>query len=381
MSDLLELNIERVAHGGIFVARHEGMVIFVGGTLPGERVRARVTDTSGKTFWRAETVEVLEASEHRQESVWLEGARAGAEFGHIELGYQRELKTGVLRESLTRMAGLESTTTVEPLPGESDGLGYRTRVQLQIGQDGTAGIFRERSHDLISVAQLPLAVEAINSSGLISRNHIGAKKLSIAVDDEGNLQFSTGGKPKGAPEMRQRAGTREFRLRGGFWQVHKNAASTLVGVVGAFAQQLEISGDLLDLYSGAGLFAANLAPEVTSVTAVESSGQSVRDGIRSSKDLANLNFVEADVLKFLRTNQQGFDAVIMDPPRSGATAKVIAAIDSTSAHALIYVACDPVALARDLKQLGDTGWRIQAMRAFDLFPHTHHFEVVVALSR
>jgi tRNA/tmRNA/rRNA uracil-C5-methylase (TrmA/RlmC/RlmD family) len=185
----LELNIERAAHGGVFVARHDGMVVFVTGTLPGERILARVTDTGGKSFWRAETVEVLEPSVWRQPAIWPEGAQAGAEFGHIELGHQRELKTGILKEALARMAGLEASIQVEPLPGETDGLGYRTRVQLQIGSDGTAGIFGQRSHDLIPVTQLPLAVESINESGLISRKHPGAKKLSIAVDDAGNLQF------------------------------------------------------------------------------------------------------------------------------------------------------------------------------------------------
>lgn len=381
MTDLLQLNIERAAHGGVFVARHEGMVIFVGGTLPGEKVLARVTDTTGKTFWRAETVEVIEPSAHRQESVWPEGASAGAEFGHITLAHQRTVKTGILTEALGRMAGIELETEVEPLPGEVDGLGYRTRVQLQIAQDGTAGIYRERSHDLIPVTRLPLAVDAINDSGLIGRKHIGAKKLSIAADDEGNIQFSTGAKPQGVPELRQRAGTRDFRLRGGFWQVHKNAANTLVEAVTGFSAQLGVAGDLLDLYSGAGLFAANLAPSVASVTAVESSGQSVRDGIRSAKDLQNLSFVEADVLKFLRANQRSFETVIMDPPRSGATGKVIAALASTAARNLIYVACDPVAVARDLKQLRDNGWQLGGMRAFDLFPHTHHFEIVVALTR
>jgi tRNA/tmRNA/rRNA uracil-C5-methylase (TrmA/RlmC/RlmD family) len=381
VTDLLELKIERAAHGGVFVARHEGMVIFVSGTLPGERILARVTDTSGKTFWRAETVRVLEPSSWRQESIWPEGAQAGAEFGHIELAHQRTLKAGILDEALSRMAGLEGNTRVEPLPGETNGLGYRTRVQLQIGSDGTAGIFGQRSHDLIPVTQLPLAVPAINDSGLAARKHIGAKKLSIAVDDDGNLQFSTGGKPQGAPELRQRAGGREFRLRGGFWQVHKGAANTLVDVVSGFASSLGISGDVLDLYSGAGLFAANLASGVSSVTAVESSGQSVRDGIRSSRDLANLSFVEADVLKFLRGNQRSFETVVMDPPRSGATGKVIAALQTTAARNLIYVACDPVALARDLKQLGDAGWELVELRAIDLFPHTHHFEVVVALTR
>src|SRR5699024_4180619 len=111
--DLLELDVTTVAHGGVCVARHEGRVVFVSDAIPGERVLARVTDAARASFWRAETVQVLEASPHRQEHVW--GAAAlerdpaeragGAEFGHIELGHQRELKRQVIAEAFDRFAG------------------------------------------------------------------------------------------------------------------------------------------------------------------------------------------------------------------------------------------------------------------------------------
>ena len=140
----------------------------------------------------------------------------------------------------------------------------------------------------------------------------------------------------------------------------------------------------LDLYAGAGLFSAtsSVAFLDANFTAVESSAKAVSAGEKSSVDLPNLKFQKADVLKFLRTKAEGtFDTIILDPPRSGAANKVVAQLIRLAPRNIIYVACDPVALARDLQVLTAAGYRVEGLNAFDIFPHTHHFETVVALSR
>ncbi|MDQ1563198.1 MAG: hypothetical protein QOI14_149, partial [Actinomycetota bacterium] len=170
----LELEVTNVAHGGISVARHDGRVVFVSDAIPGETVRARITEDSKKSFWRAETVTVITASEHRQPHVWSaasidrapEDRAGGAEFGHIEIGHQRELKRQVLTDSLKRMAGLDSgvasAVTVEALPGKADGTGWRTRVRLHVDEQGRPGPFAARSHRVIEVRDLPLATDAVS---------------------------------------------------------------------------------------------------------------------------------------------------------------------------------------------------------------------------
>ena len=127
----IELDVTNIAHGGVSVARHDGRVVFVADAIPGERVLARVSSDSKKSFWRAETVEVLEASPHRQPHVWDAAAldrdpvdrAGGAEFGHIELAHQRELKRQVITDSLARMARLERDVTVEAVPGDDERAG------------------------------------------------------------------------------------------------------------------------------------------------------------------------------------------------------------------------------------------------------------------
>jgi tRNA/tmRNA/rRNA uracil-C5-methylase (TrmA/RlmC/RlmD family) len=134
------------------VARDDGRVVFVADAIPGELVRAVVTDDTKARFWRADTVEVLRPSEHRRPHDWsaaaIERAPAdragGAEFGHLDLGHQRELKRQVLDDALRRMAGIVSSVTVEQLQGPEDGTGWRTRVRLHAAEDGTLGPYAAR---------------------------------------------------------------------------------------------------------------------------------------------------------------------------------------------------------------------------------------------
>ena len=387
---MLKLKIEKVAHGGVFIARHDNKVVFVSGALPGEVVNAKVVQDT-KSFLRAETLEVIEPSEHRVKHFWKAALRGagGAEFGHIALDYQRALKTDVLREALSRMAGLESDVQVEAAPGDdkANGLRYRTRVQLNVDESGTAGPSKVRTNEIVFTRDLPLAVLEIEELGLHLKNFNGVEKIKIAASNTGNLQWSIDKKLNGDAQLIERVAGRTFRLSpGSFWQAHKAAPELLTGCVKEFADLLGFDSEKqnLDLYSGVGLFSATLSNSYPGAKflAVESAKQAIEDGERSIQDLPNLKFHRADVLKFLRSQSAGsFDTIVLDPPRSGAANKVVEQLIRLQPRNLIYVACDPVALARDLKTLGEAGYSLKAIKAFDIFPHTHHFETVVALSR
>jgi tRNA/tmRNA/rRNA uracil-C5-methylase (TrmA/RlmC/RlmD family) len=385
----LRVKIEKVAHGGVFVARHEGRVIFVTGAIDGEVVDVEVTEDAGK-FLRATVTNVVEASEYRQPHFWKaarEGA-GGAEFGHINLSHQRELKSQVLAEALQRMAGIDLETEVEACPQETDGLHYRTRVQLNVDASGTAGPMRPRSNEAVFSPTLPLAVTEIEELGLQLKNWNGVKKISIAASSTGDLQWLVDDKLHGSERLVERAAGRTFRLSSGaFWQVHKDAANLLTKAVFDAAELLEFdpAKPALDLYAGAGLFAATMAAKYgsTSFTAVENNKQAVADGTKSAIDLSNLKFEKSDVLQYLRVASAkpgSFDTVVLDPPRSGAAGKVIEQLIKLKPRNIIYVACDPVALARDLGSLSKAGYQLRGLQAFDIFPHTHHFEAVAALT-
>ncbi|MFZ2963597.1 MAG: TRAM domain-containing protein, partial [Rhodoglobus sp.] len=280
----VEVDVINIAHGGIAVARHDGRVIFVSDAIPGERVVARVSDDRKKSFWRAETVRVVEASEHRIPHIWsvagIERDPAdrpgGAEFGHIALAHQRELKRRVLAESLQRMAGLTTEVVVEALPGDDErsGTGWRTRVRLHVDESGRLGPFASRSHRVIPVDDLPLAVDELAAAAPLGERFAGEEHVDLLAPSTGGVRLIVGRqKPTMITEL---VGDREFRLAdGGFWQVHRGAAAALSGAVQEAIDPVAFDplAFNLDLYGGVGLLAAAMGDRFgpgTRITTVES---------------------------------------------------------------------------------------------------------------
>ena len=188
----------------------------------------------------------------------------------------------------------------------------------------------------------------------------------------------------GADHLVEEAAGRRWRVSaGGFWQVHPAAADTLTAaVMGGLA--VRPGERALDLYAGVGLFAGALGAGVGVtgvVTAVESSQLAGADAAHNLADLPQVNIVRAEVLKALLALREPVGVVVLDPPRSGAGAKVVMEICRLAPRAIAYVACDPAALARDIATFAAAGYSLGTLRAFDLFPQTHHVECVAILER
>ena len=428
VGDEVELDVTGIAHGGVSVARHEGRVVFVADAIPGERVRARVTDAKKKSFARAAVTEVLEASPDRRAHVWAEAAlerdpserAGGAEFGHISLERQRALKAEVLTDAMRRFGGVEFAAEegeelgdalaelVEPAPGdeESDGLGYRTRVRLHVDPEtGVAGPYGARSRRVIPVSSLPLATDGIARIAPLAEPVGGALTVDLVdpAADDPRMLVSAPGERRRAGEhdrVRELVEDREFLVRaGGFWQVHREAPAVLFTAVRDAIAELLDDGRFdpaaanLDLYGGAGLLAAAMAEaagpalKVTTVEADEGATDDAAENLselvgtlavtaRVDRHLADLLRASAPVRDRLRRG-----TVVLDPPRSGAGGDVVAQLAELAPSNVVYVACDPVALARDTRSLRDAGYELTALRAFDLFPHTHHVESLAVFER
>ncbi|NIJ04199.1 class I SAM-dependent RNA methyltransferase [Frigoribacterium faeni] len=412
MGDMLgrevELDVTGIAHGGISVARLDGRVVFVSDTLPGETVRARVTDDRKKSFWRAETVSVVEASPHRREHVWSaasvdrspEDRAGGAEFGHIELAHQRELKSQVVRDALTRTGGLDpdqATVRVEALPGDDErgGAGWRTRVRLHLDAEGRPGQYAARSHRVVHVADLPLATPEVAEAAPLGEAFPGEEHVDVLAPSTGGARLIIG---KQAPStVTEQVGERTFQLDdGGFWQVHRHAAETLTSAVQQMIDpaRFEPGAANLDLYGGVGLLAAAVGDAFGSrvrITSVESDERATEHASENLADWLGASAVTARVDRWVRQavaqatsaerDRSRAATVVLDPPRSGAGRPVVDGLADLAPAQVVYVACDPVALARDLALFRDRGYDVDALRAFDLFPSTHHVETVVRLIR
>ncbi len=395
------VDVGPIAHGGHCVARHDGRVIFVRHTIPGEQVMVQITEARSR-FWRGDAVEILRAGADRVAPpcpVARPGGCGGCDFQHVALPAQRRLKAEVLAEQLHRLAGVDLAVPVEPVPlpgrrdGVDDGLGWRTRMRYLLDQDGRPGLRAHRSHTVVPlpaggcrIADAPIGRPADGPPGteLVAVTAAdGAHWLPVS-----GRQHRAAGRDRPAVEtITEHAVGRDWQVAAdAFWQVHPAAAEVLVEAVltGLSPQPGQRA---LDLYCGVGLFAGGLVDAGCRVIGVESARSAVaaaRHNLADAPDRAT--FVADRVDRALRRppHRGGlparFDLVVLDPPRSGAGADVLAAITRRRPSRIAYVACDPAALGRDLGLLADLGYRLTSLRAFDLFPMTQHLEAVAVLA-
>jgi tRNA/tmRNA/rRNA uracil-C5-methylase (TrmA/RlmC/RlmD family) len=401
-----EVTVGPVAHGGHCVARHEGRVVFVRHGLPGERVVVRVTEDRQPGYCRADAVRVLEASPDRVERPCPysgPGRCGGCDWQHVAPAAQRRLKADVVRGQLARLAGLPDVAVeVEELPGGA--LRWRSRARFAVDRTGVPGLRRHRSHDVVPLEDCPITV-APAAAAVLSRRWPGAGAVDVSVDSAGvvtTTRLDRRGAPTSSRVLRpgadapeqpagragRRAGGRDWEVEGtGFWQVHEAAADALVAAVEGFAAA-GAGETVLDLYAGAGLFGGALAPAVGRtgrVVCVEADPAACAAAADNLADLPQAEVWEGEVdaegldglLEELGTAP---DVVVLDPPRAGAGPAVCRRLAAAGPRAVVYVACDPAALARDVAAFAGEGYRLAGLRAFDAFPMTAHVECVALLT-
>ncbi|MFE9562863.1 class I SAM-dependent RNA methyltransferase [Streptomyces sp. NPDC006487] len=421
-----EVEVGPVAHGGHCIARTaEGRVLFVRHTLPGEKIIARVTEGDvDSRFLRADAITVLDPSKDRVEAPCPyagPGACGGCDWQHAKPGAQRRLKGEVIAEQLLRLAGLTPEQagwdgTVMPAEGDKVPAGqvpqWRTRVQYAIDEDGVVGLRKHRSHDIQPVEHCMIAAPGVTELGIeqqdwpqmatveaIAATGSGDRQVVLTPRPGGRLPLVELDKPvsvlrveekdggvhrvHGRPFVRERADGRTYRVgMGGFWQVHPQAADTLIKAVmqGLMPRKGEMA---LDLYCGVGIFAGALAErlgDTGAVLGIESTKRAVEDARHNLTDFPRVRIEQGKVEQILpKTGITECDLVVLDPPRAGAGKQTVRQVAGLTPRRIAYVACDPAALARDLAYFQEAGYKVRTLRAFDLFPMTHHVECVAIL--
>lgn len=351
VGERFEAEVGPVAHGGHCIVRlpePESRVVFVRHTLPGERVVLEITEgTEGDKFWRADAVEILAPSPDRVAAPCRfagPGLCGGCDFQHVTLERQRELKAAVVREQLSRLAGLDLDVTVEPVPGDVDGLHWRTRQRYVGLPGGRQGMRKHRSHEVVEIDEC--LIEAPQRPTYV----VGPHAFDVADD--------------------------------GFWQVHPGAPTVLVDTVLDYLRPAP-GERALDLYAGVGLFARFLKDAVGEsgrVVAIEGDADASKLSKRNCPGLVATAGRVDEVLRG-EVHDEPFDLVVLDPPREGAKRKVVEQVVARAPRAVAYVACDPAALARDVAIFAEHGYSLTRLRAFDLFPMTHHVECVALLTK
>ncbi len=381
----LEVDIEKVAHGGHFIARHQGAVIFVRHAIPGERVRIEITSV-GSSFNRADVIEVLQPSEDRVIAPCEFAHRlgcGGCDFQHISSQRQLKLKSDVITEQFARIAKMDINVTVEAVEPH---IGWRTRVTCTTDRNGKLGFIGARTHTVIPISNCIVAAQDMNFQELANRTWKGDMRIEFAISSKHERSISmspTRGEEK--PRLSEGPAVLHEEVLGktlevsneSFWQGHLRAPELLSTIVQDFAQVH--SGDyLLDLYGGVGLFTCaliDLVGDEGRIDLIEGSKTATNDAARNFAVHTNVKTVTGDVAKHL-PRIDAADIVILDPPRDGAGKIVVQEISRISPRKVVYVACDPAALARDTAYFLECGYSLVKLRAFDLFPMTHHIECV-----
>ena len=388
--DLVQVTIEKVAHGGHFIARHDGAVIFVRHAIPGEKCTIQITST-GSSFNRADVISVEAPSEFRVQAPCSFAHRngcGGCDFQHISVDHQRTLKSDVIAEQFSRIAKIDLRVDVEEV-GES--IHWRTRAIATTDRNGKLGFYKSRSHSIAPVTDCIICVEGMNFSEIASRDLKGDVRVEISASNTGERSIAlapTRGEEKarlteGPAVLHENVLGKSLEVsQESFWQSHKKAPEILTQAILDFAQ-LKTGEHVLDLYGGVGLFTAAIVEAVGPtghVDLIEGSKVATADATRNFASLSNITIATGDVAKLL-PRITAADVVVLDPPRDGAGKETVAHIARLAPRAIVYVACDPAALARDTAYLADHSYSLVKVRAFDLFPMTHHIECVALYAR
>jgi len=380
-----------MAAGGAALARDDdGRVVFVDGGLPGERVRARITEAR-KDFARAVAVEIVDPSPDRiaPPCPALAAGCGGCTWQHVSAGAQVRLKADVVVDALRRIAKLDEPPVPDIAPMAGSPL--RTTARLAVSPGGRAGhrprsgsgavatnsclVVHPRLEELIVASRYPGAGEVLLRVGVASGERmvlVDRNADAVQVPDDVGVFQEGDTRPAFVHEDVAR---RRFRISAGsFFQPGPVAAATLATAVGAAAAGALAQGSLLvDAYAGVGLFASVLgAADGARVVAVENDRSAVADARVNLADL-DAKVVTSEVARW---RPQSADLVIADPARSGLGRPGVGAIAATGAPRVVLVSCDPASLARDTVLLGAAGYALMSVALVDAFPHTFHIETV-----
>lgn len=401
------VTVDGFTHGGEGVARIDGKAVFVPGALPGERVVVRIVDDR-RRWARAALLEVVEPSPDRvQPPCPYVGECGGCDLQHATPDAQRRLKTRVVREQLERLGGIVDPPVADCRAVGPD-LGYRSHVQLHAAPDGRLGFHRAASHDVVAIDRCLVVRDevqalreqigdATGAARVTIRAH-GSARAVVLTPSERGLDLPDGdvdllleqpdGRTvsiRGDGELTERIGDIELRFpANAFFQVSPEGARALVDTV--LASVGDVSGAVVwDLYAGVGLLSLPLAAAGAAVVSIEShdAASSAADANATANRL-DVEVVHASVehaLAGAAGDLEEPDVVVLDPPRRGAGIEVVDAITARAPETIVYVACDVASLARDTRRLAEGGYRLMEAVPLDLFPMTHHVEVVAAFRR
>lgn len=405
---MIDIQLEKLTYGGDAMGRLEdGRAVFVPFGLPGERVRVRLTEEK-RNFARGEIVEVLDASPQRITPRCKHfGVCGGCHYQHLPYQEQLDAKAEILRDQLRRIGKIENPPVQNMVPSSSP-WNYRNHVQFHLTEEGKLGYVRAQVPAVFAIEECHLPEDFLNGIWPQFEFEPGTKieRVSLRAGRDYDSMLVLESNSPEFPELEIEAGIsvthvfedntvvvagndhilisvlgRDFRVSAAsFFQVNTAMTEKMVNHLIANLPITQFSV-VLDVYCGAGLFSAFLAPKCERVIGIESSASACEDFSFNLDEFDNVELYEGlaeDVISHLEVKP---DVVLVDPPRTGLEKQVVDGILKMNPQWIAYVSCDPSTLGRDAARLIRGGYRLQDVTPFDLFPQTFHIESISVFER
>ena len=364
---------------GECIARQGDMEICVPFGIPGEVVEVEIVHRRRHSA-RTRIINLLQAGPDRVAPPCPHfGFCGGCNWQHIAYDAQLRFKNEIVRGQLERIGHLVAPD-VRKCIASPNVYHYRNRIQLVASARGRLG-YRKSTHNghtVVEIDHCAIAAEPLNQ---LVRTTSQAGNVDLRMDDQNAYAISTLGESHQIFQIA--VGSHTYRVTGNtFFQVNTAVAGLLVQtVINALRVQSGLpSQRILDLYCGVGLFTLPIAHAGAMVMGVDSSPISTTDA-RHNLTMAGLKGIvlTEDVATALRQapiRDTHWDAVVVDPPRTGMAYEALSQLMALRPEKIVYVSCNPITLARDARLLNRNGWALRYAQPLDMFPQTHHVEVV-----
>lgn len=404
----IDIQLEKLTYGGDAMGRLEdGRAVFVPFGLPGERVRVRLTEEK-RNFARGEIVEVLDGSSQRIIPRCKHfGVCGGCHYQHLPYQEQLDAKTEILRDQLRRIGKIENPP-VQAMVASPSPWNYRNHVQFHLTEDGKLGYVRAYAPAVFAIEECHLPEGFLNGiwPQLEFEPGTNIERVSLRTGKEYDSMLVLESNSPEAPELEIEACIsvthvfeentvvvagndhilvpvlgRDFRVSAtSFFQVNTAMAEKMVNHLVTNLPVTQ-SSVVLDVYCGAGLFSAFLAPKCERLIGIESSPSACEDFEFNLDDFENVELYEGLAENVIPHLEVKPDIILVDPPRAGLEKQVVDGILKMNPQFITYVSCDPSTLARDAARLIRGGYRLQDVTPFDLFPQTFHIESISVFER
>ena len=408
LSEFHHAVVESMVHGGDGLCRINGQACFVPGVIPGETVRVTPIEQH-PGFVRARLEDIITPAPDRcTPPCPVFGLCGGCHWQHMAYARQLLCKQAIVIDCLHRI-GKVHQCAVAPVVPSPDIWGYRSRVQLQVGQHDKIGFYRPRTHRIVPITHCPLLMPLLNEALAWYRTEMrrlqvpsGTQQVDmLALPQSGAVLISWRDKRArvlrsnrwaangqlhdcGSQPLHEQIGGLDcVRSPGNFYQVNIGQNIQMIDAVCAAMQPL--SGKrICDLFCGSGNFSLPLARGNAVIRGIESNARAIAEARKNAaiNAIDGATFSIADIMGAAPgLDLDPCDGVVVNPPRSGCTPETLALIERLHPAVIVYVSCNPATLARDLGRLTQADFAIRHIQPFDMFPQTFHIETIAILDR